>query len=113
MAIPPPPSCTEIAKLNNVFRFDWALRHVDSVNDPFIISEIPFVAMGPCAKMEEAIQHPDTLLFFPLCWRACLIGSVRPFDIKTDRFSSDDIQKVRQIYRNTAKLFLLSPTKIW
>jgi hypothetical protein len=87
--------------------FDWALRHVDSVNDPFIISEIPFVALG------KPIPHPDTLLIFPLCWQACLIGSLRPFNVKTDRFSSDDIQKVRQVYRDTAKLFLLSPTKIW
>jgi len=92
--------------------FDWALRYVDSVNDPFIISETPFVAMGPCPKTEEAIQHQDTLLFFPLCWQACLVGSIRPFDIKTDRFCPNDVQKVREIYRNTAKLFLLSPTKI-
>lgn len=93
--------------------FDWALRYSDWVNDPFIISEQPFVALGPTAKVEEAIKHPDTLLFFPLCWQACLVGSLRPFDVKTDKFGSNDMQKVRQLYRDNAKLFLISPTRLW
>ncbi len=42
--------------------FDWALRYSDSITEPFIISEMPFVAIGPCADVEEAIQRPETLL---------------------------------------------------
>ncbi len=93
--------------------FDWALRYCDSVNDPFIISEIPFVARGPCTELEKGIWHPETLLFFPLCWQACLIGSRQSFDVKTDRFDSRDMQTMRQIYREAAQLFILAPSKVW
>jgi hypothetical protein len=92
--------------------FDWALRYSDSIAEPFIVLEMPFVAIGPCADVEEAIQHPETLLIFPLCWQACLIGSHRSFFVKTDRFCSEDMERIRQAYRKSAKLFLLSPIKL-
>lgn len=93
--------------------FNWTLRYVDSVKDPCIISEVPFIAMGPTANIEEAIKHPETKLIFPLCWQACLIGRLQPFDLKTDKFASGELQGIRQAYRETAKLFVLSPTQIW
>ena len=92
--------------------FDWALRYCDSVTDPFIISEMPLIAEGPCSDIREAIQHQDTLLMFPLCWRACLFGSRQFFHVKTDRLGPEDMQKVRQRYISTAKSFLVSPTKL-
>jgi hypothetical protein len=66
--------------------FNWALRLCESVADPFVISEIPLMAYGPCKTSEEAMRHPETLLFFPLCWQACIIGSRQYFDLETGVF---------------------------
>lgn len=56
--------CAEIQKgaawLND---FNWALRYCDSPADPFVIAELPVVASGSCATLEEAMQHQETLLF--------------------------------------------------
>lgn len=34
-------------------------------------------------------------MFFPLCWRACLIGSRQYFDVQTDRFGPEDMRTIR------------------
>jgi len=92
--------------------FNWALRLCESVADPFIISEIPFMAFGPSATSEEAMRHPETLLFFPLCWQACIIGSRQFFDDETGVLGQEDMQRARKMYREKASLFVLSPTKL-
>ena len=92
--------------------FNWALRHCDSVSEPFVTSEAPFVAEGPATEMNQALQHPDTLLFFPLCWQACLVGRRERFDLGTAKFGSEDMRTFRRKYRHFAQVFLISPTKL-
>jgi len=92
--------------------FQWALRFCDSSADPFVISEVPFICRGHHEKLADALRDPETLLFFPLCWRACLIGSRQYFDVQTDRFGPEDMRTIRTMYRESAKLFLISPTKL-
>jgi hypothetical protein len=96
--------------------FYWALRFTDSIADPFIISELPFVAEGSVVatgvELKEALDHPDTLLMFPLCWQACLFGSRRRFDVETDKFGPEDMRNIRKRYRDRAEKFLLSPIKV-
>jgi hypothetical protein len=91
--------------------FHWALRYCESVTDPFVISELPFALEGSTAELEEAIHHPDTLILFPLCWQACLFGSLRSFDIETDKFSVEDMRTSRRKYRAWATEFILSPVQ--
>ena len=98
-----------VAWLND---FNWALRFCESAASPFIISEIPFIAHGRQSQLLDALRDPETLLFFPLCWQACLIGSRQPFDIETDRFADEDMRRIRRVYRQTANLFLLSPGQL-
>jgi hypothetical protein len=104
---------TEIQKgaawLNDL---NWALRYCESVADPFVISEIPLMAQGPCPTSEEAMRHPDTVLFFPLCWQACLVGSRQFFHVETGVFLEQDMRTARRMYREKADLFILSPTKV-
>jgi hypothetical protein len=62
--------------LNNC---DWALRYCDSPQNSFITSNGPFVGTGPLEGQDqqvswEALRHPDTLFYFPLCWQACIVG---------------------------------------
>ena len=92
--------------------FHWTLRYCETVNDPFVISEIPLMADGPCATSEEAMRHPETLLFFPLSWQACLIGRRTPFDIETGVFAQEDMRRARRMYREKADLFILSPRQV-
>ena len=92
--------------------FDWALRRCQSVDDPFVSSESPLMIYGDGSSVEEFVQHPDSLLFFPLCWQACLVGSRRSFDDKTDEFLHEDMSRFRRMYRQTAKLLLVSPKKL-
>ena len=92
--------------------FNWCLRYCASPAMPFVISEIPFICHGRSSDLAEALQDSETLLFFPLCWQACLIGSRQVFDKETDRFQDEDMRRVQEIYRESANLFLLSPTKL-
>jgi len=92
--------------------FNWCLRYCDSPSVPFVISEIPFVCRAGSADLAEALQDPETLLFFPLCWQACLIGSRQFFDKDTDRFGDEDMRTTQKMYRESSSLFLLSPTKL-
>jgi hypothetical protein len=92
--------------------FSWALRYCETVDDPFVISEIPSMAYGPCATSEEAMRHAETLSFFPLSWQACLIGRRTPFDIETGVFVQEDMRRARRMYREKADLFILSPRQV-
>jgi hypothetical protein len=92
--------------------FHWALRYADSPASPFIVSEIPLLSYGHHAQVADALQDPETLLFFPLCWQACLIGSRQVFDVETDKFGEEDMRRAQIMYRESAKLFVLSPRKL-
>lgn len=93
--------------------FHWSLRLCDSVDTPFVMSEAPFLAVGDRpGEIDQMLRDPETLLFFPICWRACLFGSRRRFDKETDNFGPEDMRTFRKKYRHFAKVFLLSPTKL-
>lgn len=92
--------------------FNWCVRYCESPSRPFVISEIPFVCYGRSPDLKEALQDPETLLFFPLCWQACLIGSRQFFDKDIDRFGDEDMHRIQKMYRESASLFVLSPTNL-
>jgi len=92
--------------------FHWALRYCDSPSAPFIVSEFPLVLHGRPSRSEDALRDPESLLIFPICWQACLIGSRQRFKIDADRFGLEDMLRVRKIYRESAELFILSPTQL-
>jgi hypothetical protein len=92
---------------------NWALRYTESVTEPFVTSEAPFLAeMLPGVSEADALQHPDTLLYFPVCWQVCLFGSHRRFDLGTDKLGSHDMRVARRKYRLFAQEFLISPTRL-
>jgi len=92
--------------------FNWCLRYSNSPSTPFVISEVPLVSFGSSWDLAEALRASETLLFFPLCWQACLIGSRQFFEKETDCFEKEDILRTQKIYRGSAGLFVLSPTKL-
>jgi hypothetical protein len=92
--------------------FNWALRTCDSPSLPFVVSELPFLATGPRADVMEALRDSETLLFFPLCWQACLIGSRQYFHVENDRLGTQDMRKFANMYRDSANLFLISSRRL-
>lgn len=92
---------------------NWALRYTESVSEPFVTSEAPLVAdMPPEVSKADALQHPDTLLYFPVCWQVCLFGSCQRFDRGTEKLESHDMRVARRKYRSFAQEFLISPVKL-
>jgi hypothetical protein len=96
-----------------LWNFDWALRYTDSINNPFVMTEAPFLVVGDQpGEIRQNINHTESLVYFPICWQACLFGSRRRFDKKTDRLGPEDMKVLRRQYRSFAKQFLASPTKL-
>lgn len=92
---------------------NWALRFTESVTEPFVITETPFVAEGlPGLSEAEALKHANTLFCFPVCWQVCLFGSRKRFDRGTDKFNCHDMRLAREKHRLFAQDFLISPVKL-
>lgn len=92
--------------------FHWALRYTDSPGDPVITADQPLVMLGKSTDAVTALKDPETLIYFPICWRAFLFGSVRRFDVETERFYPDTLQSVRRAYIDNGRKFLVSPQKL-
>jgi hypothetical protein len=92
-------------------KFNWALRYTDSVEEPFVMTEAPLLVETAVLvnNIEEALQHEDSLIMFPICWQACLFGSQLRFHKGTDHAGYPDLLTFRRRYREHAKEFLLSP----
>jgi len=96
-----------------LWELNWVLRYTESVSEPFVISESPFLAeISPGVAQENALKHPETVLYFPLCWEVCLFGSPVRFDLGTGKLDSHDMTVARRKYRVFAKEFLISPAKL-
>jgi hypothetical protein len=92
--------------------FHWALRYTDSPVGPVITADHPFVSIGTSTDTATAINDPETLVYFPICWQAFLFGSIRKFDIETEKFHPDTLRRVRRAYFENGRDFLVSPSEI-
>ena len=93
--------------------FNWALRYCESSVEPFVICEMPLMAWGKQhSDLAEMLRDAETLLFFPLCWQACLVGSRQFFHEETRIFGQHDMQTARTMYREKASLFIVSPRQL-
>jgi hypothetical protein len=92
--------------------FHWVLRYSEYPSAPFIVSEAPFMVSGEEADLAEAIQGATSLLFFPLCWQATLIGSRSRITPETGPFGDADMLRYRKMYEGSAKIFLVSPRQL-
>lgn len=92
--------------------FNWCLRYTNSVVTPFVTGSQPLVLEGPAPTLVEAMTHPETTIWFPLCWQACLIGSVRRFDEGTDEAHPILLRHVREIFTRASGGYVVSPCRI-
>jgi hypothetical protein len=92
--------------------FQWCLRYTTSPNDPFITGQSPIVIEGTAQDLLSALKHPDTLIYFPICWQACLIGNLKRFDIGTDQADTKLLVRVRGLYKRLTDSYVVSPQRI-
>jgi len=93
--------------------FNWALRYCDSPVMPFVATEQPlFLECPPHDNLADAVRDPESLLFFPLCWQACLVGSRQFFDRETDKFGDHDMRRFVTVCKTRAELFVISPSRL-
>jgi hypothetical protein len=88
--------------------FNWCLRYTDDPTLSFVTTEQPFAVTGPAPDLVTAITHPDTLVFFPICWQACLVGSIRRFDVGTEAAQPEFIEFVRSLFVQHATEFVIA-----
>lgn len=97
---------------------NWCLRWTEDENEPVIVADNAIVVTGSVAPQEEgvppwrAFQDQGTLVFFPLCRRACLIGCPARFERDTDIFHQTDLRRLRSLYFTIASRFVYSPMRV-
>lgn len=92
--------------------FNWCLRYTKSLADPFITGMHPLLLEGPAPTLEEAMKHPDTLIWFPICWQACLVGSLRRFDEGTFEAHRWVLDHERELFTRSSSGYVISPQKL-
>lgn len=97
-------------------KLDWCLRYTDVETEGFCTTDQAIFVEGslqsadPKGRLsEDILRHPDTLIFFPLCWQACLFGSPCRFDKAYDRAIPQDIATLRGKQKHYASRFVASP----
>jgi hypothetical protein len=91
---------------------DWCIRTTANVEDPFVTCDGPVIMEGRARQAAGALKDRETLVFFPLCWQACLVGSPAKFDIETGALPPDDTKRLRALYFKSAIRFVFSPLRI-
>lgn len=93
-------------------RMDWCLRYTHDENEPFCTTDQALIVIGtaPDQPMStELLAHPETVVIFPLCWRACIFGSPLKFDKPYDRAHPAQLVSLRADQKRLAHRFVISP----
>jgi hypothetical protein len=92
--------------------FNWLLRYTDDENHGYCTTAQVlnlFGSLPDSTPLVNALPHPDSLLVFPLCWEACLIGT-RMVGLPPLEFARpQDVLDLRQQQMRRAEQFLVSP----
>lgn len=94
----------------------WALRYTTDPNSPVICCDQSVGMEGQLAPdrltFADPLAHPDTLLFFPLGWDMCLVGSPARFVEESQGFVEQDLSRLRQYLVQQAERFVVSPVRL-
>lgn len=105
---------SEIAKGAAFFsQLHWCLRiAAAAVTGPVIIGDDAIVVDGKVPTLEAALADAETLIFFPVCRHACLVGSPARFDVETEAFQASDLKLLRSRYLKGECRFAYSPKRM-
>lgn len=104
----------EIAKGAALFaEFDWCLRWTSDSAHPVTVADDAVVVQGRnIPELEKALKDEETLIFFPICWQACLIGALGKFEKETDEFLLNDLNELKKLYFRSDRRFVYSPVEL-
>jgi hypothetical protein len=103
----------EIAKGAALFsQLHWCLRKATVITDPVITGDDAIVVEGKTPTLEAALTDAGTLVFFPVCRHACLIGSPTKFDVETEAFHPSDLKRLQRLYFKGECRFAYSPMRL-
>lgn len=74
-----------------------------------ISSDNPILAVDQAPTLEAAPEDERTLIFFPLCWQACLIGNLTKLDVDTDAFEPIGLKILQSRYLQDRCRFAYAP----
>jgi hypothetical protein len=95
-----------------MLNFNWCLRYTNSPSDPFVTGTQPLLLESPAPTLNEAMTHPDTLIWFPICWQACLVGSLRRFDEGTFEAHRTLLTHARELFKRPTTGYVISPRNL-
>jgi hypothetical protein len=90
----------------------WCLRYTDNESEPYCATDEASMVEGTLpaqAVTPEILANPDTVVFFPLCWQACLFGSPLRFDALYDRAHPQQLVGLRNTQKQRCARFVISP----
>jgi hypothetical protein len=87
----------------------WQIRTTLDPHDPVITSEHPLFSTGRFDLTQSPIFDASTVVNFPLCWQACLIGRVEPFLCDIDPFRPPELRGLRAMITGLANELVISP----
>lgn len=93
-------------------KMDWCLRYTLDENDPFCTTDQALVVMGTIPDQpvdNHLLEHPETIVIFPLCWQACLFGSSRKFDKSCDVADPQQLASLRADQKRLGQRFVIAP----
>lgn len=94
--------------------FHWQLRTTFDPRNPVVTSEAPLFVKGdgPVARETmtmDVLTRKTSLVYFPLCWQACLVGRTRPFESDLEPFEQGDLADFRRMMAEMAPDYVISP----
>ena len=90
-------------------KLHWCLQFTEDPTNPVIAADNAVVLEGTAPTLERAPRDHETLVFFPICWQACLIGSPARIDKETDSIDASDLRRLQALYLKLARGFVYSP----
>ena len=103
----------EIAKGAAFFsQLHWCLRVATATTNPVITGDDAIIVEGKAPTLEIALADPNTLIFFPVCRHACLVGSTAKFDQETEDFQAADLKRLQSRYLDGECRFTYSPKRL-
>jgi hypothetical protein len=103
----------EIAKGAALFSaLHWCLRMAPAVTDPVVTGDDAVLVQHKTPTLEAALTDANTLVFFPICRHACLIGSPAKFNLETEAFDFRDLKVLQSRYVKGECRFAYSPKRL-
>jgi hypothetical protein len=87
----------------------WQVRLAPDPHNPVVTCDCPVVVDGTAPSLDAALNDASTLICFPLCWEACLVGRTQPFAHDLCLFEQTDLIVLRSRIVRQTDHYVISP----